>query len=635
MKISYKHLLRYLPKKPSIEDVSERLFQLGHEHEINNKIFDIEFTPNRGDCLSLSGLARDLNVFYDIEEPFEIFEETLPTFDLDFINKEPLQCPQIFFLKVEISDYPKKYEKYLDEYFNDLNIKKINFFTDISNYLSYEMGQPTHCYDLKKIKSNITLEKNAEDKDFQTLLGEDLVISKEDLVFTSDKKIINLAGVMGGMNTACNKHTKSIILECAWFNPETIIGRSLKYNLNSEAAYKFERFTDRQNHERVLRRFLQIVDDHAEIKDFKICKYEYNKIKKKYIDYNLVKVNKILGTNIKDNEFKDILTKLGFKIDKKILIPSYRDDISNNNDLAEEVARVIGYNNIAPSPFILNSNTFDKSLSYEEIIKSHLIKNGFNEVVNFPFAGQALENAIVVDNPLDKNKSRLRTNLADSLLDNLIYNENRQKDSIKIFEISDIYFLDEKRNLIKEKRLAVLVSGRKGHNYIDFSKKLDKKYLSDLFEEIGIYVNEKISIPSRKNLKSKIDHKVFIYEDALENLKTVKTGKDFETNIVTEFVKYQPVSEYPSSFRDLSFSVTKQKQINTLIDFLINFDSNILKNSFIFDYFYNEKLNIHKLGIRFVFQSVEATLKDKDIDAVMGEILKDSLKIDSVSLPGL
>ncbi len=281
MKISYKHLLRYLPKKPSIEDVSERLFQLGHEHEINNKIFDIEFTPNRGDCLSLSGLARDLNVFYDIEEPFEIFEETLPTFDLDFINKEPLQCPQIFFLKVEISDYPKKYEKYLDEYFNDLNIKKINFFTDISNYLSYEMGQPTHCYDLKKIKSNITLEKNAEDKDFQTLLGEDLVISKEDLVFTSDKKIINLAGVMGGMNTACNKHTKSIILECAWFNPETIIGRSLKYNLNSEAAYKFERFTDRQNHERVLRRFLQIVDDHAEIKDFKICKYEYNKIKKK------------------------------------------------------------------------------------------------------------------------------------------------------------------------------------------------------------------------------------------------------------------------------------------------------------------------------------------------------------------
>ena len=135
MKIAYKHLVKDIIGNPSIDEISDRLFQLGHEHEIENNIFNIEFTPNRGDCLSLNGLLRDLSAFYDVNTDQEIFSEKLKMLDIDFENFSQDICPKISFLKLEIENIPSKYKDYLNDYFVDLNLNKNNFFTDISNYI--------------------------------------------------------------------------------------------------------------------------------------------------------------------------------------------------------------------------------------------------------------------------------------------------------------------------------------------------------------------------------------------------------------------------------------------------------------------------------------------------------------------
>ena len=147
MKFHYQHLLEKLKKTPSKNELSEILFQLGHENEIEGEIFDLELTPNRGDCLSLLGLARDLNFFFEFKNNLKIYDSQLEDFNFDFINHEPNACPEISFVYLEIENEVNSYKDYLKSYFEGLPNKRVNFFTDVSNYVSYELGQPTHCYD--------------------------------------------------------------------------------------------------------------------------------------------------------------------------------------------------------------------------------------------------------------------------------------------------------------------------------------------------------------------------------------------------------------------------------------------------------------------------------------------------------
>jgi phenylalanyl-tRNA synthetase beta chain len=158
MKIPYKHLLSRLEDSPKIDEVSDKLFQLGHEHEIFKEIFDFELTPNRGDCLSLNGIIRELSIFYRTKSKQNVFQGDIEDLDLNFENHAIDICPQISFLQIEIDQETTEYKDYIESYFNDLGLNKNNFFTDISNYLSYETGQPTHCYDYKKINGKISFE---------------------------------------------------------------------------------------------------------------------------------------------------------------------------------------------------------------------------------------------------------------------------------------------------------------------------------------------------------------------------------------------------------------------------------------------------------------------------------------------
>ena len=634
MKIAYSHLSQYIEENPTIEQISDNLFQLGHEHEIDGDIFDMEFTPNRGDCLSLNGLLRDLAVFYTVNFNQEIYTEKIEDFKIDFENQSESICPQISFLKLEIDKVPETYKNSLDKYFTDLGLNKNNFFTDVSNYLSYETGQPTHCYDASTMSGKLLFHEIEKNEEFETLLDKKITLKGKNSVFSLNDNIINLAGIVGGKSTSCSADTKTVIVECAFFQPEAIIGKSIKYDIQSDASHKFERGVDPECHEKVLRRFIKLVSDHANIKEMSIISYKFKDNLIHHLPVNVQKINQIIGINISEKEYLKHLSKLGFVVEEDLIkVPSFRSDIKTQNDLAEEVARVIGYDNISKLEISIPKNEKKNYKDIENKLRFFLLDHGFYEVINSPFVSLSSEEAIKVDNPLDSNRQYLRTNITNSLVENLLFNERRQKDSIKLFEISDVYLSSNGIN--KKRKLSVVASGRVGLNYEDFAKKINKKYLTALFQEILPKEVFDFEILSRDLLDTKIKNEIVTLEVDIDRFSSnILSFKEISKS-PKSFAQYSPISDLPSSFKDISYSIKDYSKTQELLDLLLNYKSDIIKNVYIFDYFKNEKQEEIKIGLRFIFQSKKATLNSAEIELVYNDIVTKSLGISGISIPGI
>ena len=631
MKFIYQDISKLFLEKPSKKSLSEKLFQLGHEHDIQGDIFDIEITPNRGDCLSIDGIARELNIFFKRIDTFNIYEEDIDESNIKFENLSPKDCPIISFLEIETEGEIREYQPYLEEYFKKMEVNKTNLFTDISNYVSYELGQPTHCYDKNKIKDDLIFENRICNDNFKTLLDSEIELRDENCIFSSNGEIINLAGVMGGMSTSCSKDTNSILIECAYFNPESIIGKSIKYNLNSDAAYKFERGVDPCKHDLTLRRIVKIISEHVDIKSLTMKTFESKKIKSKNIEIDVDKINNILGTNISKEKYEEILLKLSFEINGTVTVPSFRSDINTQNDLAEEVARVIGYDNINSSMIKLPSVKESEETKRLNKLRSFLNNLGFNEVINFPFSQHSSELSISIDNPLDINKAYLRTDLKRSLIENLLYNERRQKDSIKLFEISEIYEFNDELN--KTMKIGIIASGRVDHNFIDFSKFMNKLFLEDIFNNRSDLCF-KIEEIERNNLDTKQKSPILYVESKINDIpeEFYKSYKPIKKEV--KFIKYNPISDFPSSIRDFSFLITDSSKLEDVLSYFSDISGNYLKESFLFDYYKNKESREVKLGYRFIFQSNAKTLTDDDVNDSLKEILQPVLIIEGVTIPG-
>ena len=633
MKVHYRHLLEKIDSKPKLNELSDRFFQLGHEHEIHDNIFDFELTPNRGDCLSLNGLLRDLRLFYNVEVDNNFYSKDITQGDINFINNAKGDCNIISFLKIDVDSIPHHYDDELEKYFKDLDIKKNNFFTDVSNYISYETGQPTHCYDSDKLGNTLILDQLDKDTKFDTLLGKTVNLKKGDLVFYNEnKEVINLAGIVGGDDTACSADTNSVVVECAYFNPEAIIGKAILYDIKSDASHKFERNTDPECHEYILRRFIRVVEQNTNIKKIEISSESNSELKPKTITGDLTTVNKILGTKIYEEQFFRTLERLGFTTKEDVIVvPSYRHDVNNLNDISEEIARAIGYDKIKPKTFQINLNNNINNNTEEYKLKALLIENGFSEVINSPFESNAEKDSIIVDNPLDSNRQFLRTNLKDSLIKNLLYNERRQQDSLKLFEISDIYTKPNSKKRI----LGVIASGRVDKNYLDFSKKINNNYLNSIFDDCLINGELKLIDISRESVKSKLKNQIIYGEMTIDpSLKIDHDVSNRNTTKIKDY-KYLPISEYPSSTRDISFSIKDFSKFKLLEETIDSFSHELIKEIFIFDYFNNANTKEIKIGYRFILQSKHATITDSEVNEVMNHLISKALSIESVSVPGL
>ena len=637
MKVPYIFFKNSVKNLNSVEELSEIFFQLGHEHTIEEDIFNFELTPNRGDCLSFYGLLRDLNSIHTSNHEPMIYKEDINNLNLDFTNLATKDCSKITFLKIELYDRPNvpTYQNYLESFFTLLGNKKINFFTDISNYISYELGQPTHCYDNSKINNEITLQRSKKNINFKSLLGDEIKLSDSELIFTTDGEAINLAGIMGGESTMCSKDTQSVLIECAFFNPESIIGKSTKYDLKSDAAHKFERYVDPLIHEKVLRRFIYIVNEHINIKNISMASFVYDDYKMLTIPYDLKKINNILGTNINNEKFQEILSNLGFNINQSsIEIPSWRPDINSLNDIAEEIARVVGYDNISKSHLSIQKTKASNIKDLKEIkIIELLINNGFNEIINFPFTEKKSKNSVRIDNPIDSTKPNMRESLRASLLENLTYNERRQQDSIKLFEISDLYSVSNKK-IIKKRNLGVIAAGRIDKNFKNFNKKIDKTFFDNIFSKyIKNFDNYLDEIP-REIIKSKLKSRIVFFEININEIHDDILGYEPLVKKPKEFITLKEVSEYPSVFRDLSFSVKDFSQIHLLEKLIMEYSDECINDVFIFDFFHNEKNSEVKIGFRLRFKA-DKTLTDLEVDEIINDIIELALNLNQVTIPGL
>tara|TARA_B100001989_G_scaffold252952_1_gene237138 strand:+ start:3131 stop:5038 length:1908 start_codon:yes stop_codon:yes gene_type:complete len=631
MKIHINHLKRFIKDDINADELSEKLMQLGHENTYQKGIFDLEITPNRGDCLSIKGILRELNNFYNVDPAFKTFDGKIEELDFNFINCTEKDCPVINFLHIEVDKIPSQYKSYLQSYFDELNINKNNFFTDISNYVSYEQGNPTHCYDLEKVGGQLILEKLKKKGSFKTLTGKSIDLRESDLVFTNGKNVLNLAGVMGGESTSCNNDTKKVLIECAFFKPKSLIGKSIKYDLNSEAAYKFERGVDPLMLENALRRFISIVEDHTKITKLSLYQKIYKDYERKYIENDKSKVEKILGIEIKDDIYTKILENLGFSMDEKIIIPSFRHDVDDLNHIAEEVARVIGYNKIPLKNLDILSREPHQNKN-EDTLRLLLANKGFYETINYPFESEEETSSIKLDNPLDSNKPFLRTSIANSLIRNLEYNERRQKDSIKLFEISNLYELGD--DLIEKRKLAIIMTGRIGQNYKDFNKFIDLEYSKKVLLEISEDFSDVEEIP-RSIVNSKNNTKIFFAEIDLCNLSINEDTESLKSLIKFNNIVYSDISEYPSTKRDLSFLIKDNSKKKVLLLMLESFNNKLLKEKFMFDLYEDPKSGNIKVGYRFIFQSDLKTLTDEEVDKVINAIVESTLEIDGIEIPGL
>jgi phenylalanyl-tRNA synthetase beta chain len=272
----------------------------------------------------------------------------------------------------------------------------------------------------------------------------------------------------------------------------------------------------------------------------------------------------------------------------------------------------------------------------EQNVKNFLIKNGFFEVINNPFINVEEDHAIKVDNPLDSTRQYIRTNLEKSLIENLLYNERRQQDSIKLFEISDVYSIDT--NLKNKKVLGIICSGRIGKNYLDFSKKINIKYIKSLIKELLPKTNINPINIDRKNLNTKLNNEIIYLELELKSLNDLSAELIDDQKRCSKkhnFIKYSPVSEFPSSSRDLSLSIKNIDKYYEIQEYLLGYKNHLIKEIFIFDFYNNQKNNEIKLGFRFIFQSKTSTITENQVSRVMEDIISRALSIDSVTIPGL
>ena len=365
-----------------------------------------------------------------------------------------------------------------------------------------------------------------------------------------------------------------------------------------------------------------------------IISYNYIDNPIHHIPVNIQKINQIIGTDISESDFLNYLKKLRFVIKEGfIIVPSFRSDIRTQNDLAEEVARVIGYDSIPRLEISIPKSEKRNYKDIENKLRYFLLDHGFYEVINSPFVSLKSEEAIKVDNPLDSNREFLRTNVINSLIENLLFNERRQKDSIKLFEISDIYSSNNSIN--KKRKLSLIASGKVGLDYQDFSKKINMKYVTSLFQKIFPGEVFDIKILSRDSLDTKIKNEIISLEANISKFSNDILAYKEISSPPENFNQYIPISDLPSSFKDISYLVKDFNKMKDLQDLLLNFKSDIIKDIYIFDYFNNEIKDEIKIGFRIIFQSKKTTLTAAEIDVVYTNIVNETLDIKGITIPGM
>lgn len=669
MIFSYNWLQDYIKGKlPKPEKLAELLTMHVFEVEKIKKIakdyiLDIDVLPNRGpDCLSHIGIAREIAAILNKDlEPLKRKKLKKEKGKIGPINLK-IKCSKLIprysaivieGIKVKISP------QWLKERLEAVGIRSINNIVDLTNFVMLETGQPIHVFDYDKIQSKkMILRKSKKEEKVTTLDGVTRKLDNDMLVIEDKNRLIDLVGIMGGKLSEIDLKTKNIVLQAGNFDRQTIYKTAKKLNHKTEASNIYSQAIDPNLTISALERTYFLLTKLGGGKIVQIIDVYPQKSLPKKIKLDLNYVERLLGVKIPMKEIKDILNKLEFKIRQSqskqltIEIPTFRLDISLQEDLIEEIGRIYGFQKV-PAIFPVvslippkrNFETF-----WENIVKDILKESGFTEVYNYSFIGEKESkifgydsNKIVeLENPMSLDQKYLRPSLIPNLLKN-VRDNFKYFDGIRIFELGKMFSKEQKDKPVEKRMLTGLITQKQGEDEFYRLKGvidslLNKLGISNIWYDSYQQTPEESELKiwhSNKSSEIKIDNQEigFLGEISSKILKDLKIEEkvvlfdiDFEKlgKLCSEEHEYQPISQYPAAVRDLAILV----QINTKVVDVLNkiniAGGSLVRDVDLFDIYEGESIPEGKKNLAFhiIYQAENRTLTAKEVDKIQNNIIK-------------
>jgi len=639
---------------------------------LDDQIIELSLTPNRGDCLSISGVARELSVINDCEIKANVTEamgqknqqasEQVNNQVRDVVVDEPAACPRYVGQVIEDVDVSGLSPLWLTEKLRRCGLRSINPVVDVTNFVMLELGQPTHAFDNDKLQGAICIRYAKPGEKLELLGGQECTLSTETLTIADDKGVLAMAGIMGGQQSAVIGNTTNIFLESAFFSPRTILGKARQYGLHTDSSHRFERGVDFEIQRKSIERARQLIVDICGGKPGPIVEKvsEDDLPRSKRVKLRRAQVEHLLGITLADKDIVRILSSLGFRLESNetgwlVTAPSFRFDIEIEADLIEEIARIYGYNNIKTQlPLAhLQLHKDNEMHSHTKKMRQLLVNRGFQEVITYSFVDAEMQDilnpgvtALPLTNPIASELSVMRTSLLPGLVGALRFNQKRQQQRIRLFETGLIFQYDN--NLTQIAAFAGVITGNINKNHWDIKDRscdlFDlKKDIEALFElngdEIGvdfsqiehpalhpgqsakiIYENQQVGLigalhPSIQKVLG-LSKEVFVFELELRSISRQITAK------------YKKISKYPSIRRDLSITVAEEVSIAEIMYLISKTASDVLYNLELFDVYRGEAIDLGKksLALGLTFQRTSSTLTDDEVESAVGRILENLRK---------
>ena len=620
----------------------------------NDAIIKLDITPNRGDCFSILGVARELAILNNLKLKLPKIAKLKSTYQDTISVNACAEGPVYFGRTIKDFDMNAVTLPHIAERLTLSDQKLIDPVVDITNYIILELGQPLHAFDRDKLNGDISVRLAKKDESITLLDDQTLNLDASCLVISDEKEAVAFAGVMGGKDSSVTSSTSSIFLESAYFKPSVIRGKARKFGFQTEASLRFERGVDYTIQEFALNRATYLLNQTiggeigSVISDSLIKELPNHK----KINIDIDRTNKILGTTISTNSAKKYFKGLGLSPETtksgKISVssPPWRYDINIEADLVEELARLEGYDSL-PEESLLPIYKRE-NISKENHLRNSLVSFGFNEIVSYAFISQEDHNlygqdqkTLNVSNPISQNMSVMRTNLVSGLINTFLYNLNHGQNNQRLFEIGNTFHIDKSNNVSEKKLVAGLMSGKKSSD--NWKEKFDNLTFYDLkglvqdllsdFSQPNSYslCNVDFLHPGMSSAIS-FEKKTIGFLGSIHPVVLNKVGvKDdlfifsFELDkLIFESSKsFEEYSKFPSSARDLAFVFDKEVNADEIKEVIQNSAGEFYKDLEIFDIYEGERIDAGKksIALSISWQSSSKTLLDGDIDTAVEKIV--------------
>ena len=444
--------------------------------QLNDTSIELTLTPNRGDCLGMLGLAREVGVIsgQPVTEP-EI-SLVVPTMSDEFpIHIEAKDgCPRYLGRIIRSVNLNSKSPLWMQEKLRRSGLRSIDPVVDVTNFVLMELGQPMHAFDYSKLEGHINVRMAKETEKLVLLDGKEISLSSEVMLIADSKKPVAMAGIMGGLATSVTDSTKDVFLECAFFEPVTIAGKARRYGMQTDASHRYERGVDYNLQRKAMERATSLLLEIVGGDPGPITEAVGNLPEPVKIELRIELVSQVLGIEITKKEIIDILSRLGFSITNKndesisVGVPSFRFDVTLEADLIEEIVRIYGYNKV-PSTFQFGAQALvskPEALVPLQRIRHQLVSLGYQEIVTYSFIDPELSEfvcgnqiqTVSLENPISEEMSVMRASILPGLLNTAQYNANRQQDRIRLFE-TGLVFTGNTGDYEQINRIGGLVSG--------------------------------------------------------------------------------------------------------------------------------------------------------------------------------